>query len=484
MTMTTLNLSSNFIRYVAIGGNGALKYGSVSPEGLINNGLILQPDVIAAQLKSLFNTKSLPRERVICSINGLPFSYRLITMPKMEPETFNEAVVRAIRKEIPISPEEMYLYWRAFPTDKSEWQVLVAGVTRQPVDSLIKTLREAGIPPYCLDLQPLALSRLTNEKDAIIVECEKDYSNVVMLVDGIPQVLNIIPSLGAQAAQPDEIRQVTGKLVKMVDFYNSNHPKQPVKDTVKVYLTGELSNDTKVVELVRQEVTNPVEFLKAEQKSIAKLPLHEYAVNAGSLFMESPPKKETIDTPPLHNIILGKIAAELNNVSTGGSGMKKTLLWGAVIAGILALGLAFFFQHQAQSDIDQVQSELTTVSAQYKGIQDATSHAKAIQDEIDQTRAQIKSAGTDYASVTRGNDYVSDIAAIAKSLPNNVTFSSFKLAAGQISLFGKADKSASVVLLARNLESIGGFANANVSWLNFSKSIDNLNITFQINITR
>jgi Tfp pilus assembly PilM family ATPase/Tfp pilus assembly protein PilN len=484
MVMTTLNLSSNLIRYVAIGGNGSLKYGSVSPEGLINNGLILQPDVIASQLKSLFNANSLPREKVICSINGLPFSYRLITMPKMEPEAFNEAVFRAIRKEIPISPEEMYLYWRAFPTDKNEWQVLVAGVTRQPVDSLIKTLREAGIPPYYLDLQPLALARLTSAKDAIIVECEKDYSNIVMLVDGIPQALNIIPSLGAQAAQPDEIRQVTGKLIKMVDFYNGNHPKQPVKDSVKVLLTGELANDAKIVELVRQEVANPVELLKAENKAIAKLPLHEYAVNAGSLLIDVTPKKENKETPPLRNIILGKIAADLKSGGAGGSGLKKTWLWGAIAVGIVALVLAFFFQSQTQSDIDQVKSDLTKANAQYKEIQNTINHSASIQDDIDKIKAQINSANANYAAVIGGNDYVGDIAAITRSQPENVAFTSFKLATGSISLFGKADKGSSVVQFARNLESIGGFSVASISWINGSNSGDDFSINFLINISR
>ena len=77
MKITTLNISSNVIKYVTSNGSGKLKHGSVSPEGLINNGLILQPDTIAGQIKSMFTRDAVPMDRVICSINGLPFSYRL-----------------------------------------------------------------------------------------------------------------------------------------------------------------------------------------------------------------------------------------------------------------------------------------------------------------------------------------------------------------------------------------------------------------------
>ena len=62
MRMTTLNISSNAIKYVAAGGSGAVKHGSVSSEGLINNGLILQPDTIAKQLKSIFTSNALPEK--------------------------------------------------------------------------------------------------------------------------------------------------------------------------------------------------------------------------------------------------------------------------------------------------------------------------------------------------------------------------------------------------------------------------------------
>jgi Tfp pilus assembly PilM family ATPase/Tfp pilus assembly protein PilN len=485
MILTTLNLSSNLIRYVAVGSNGALKYGSVAPEGLINNGLILQPDVIASQLKSLFAANSLPRERVICSINGLPFSYRLLTLPKMETEAFNEAVVRAIRKEIPISPEEMYLYWQAYPTEKNEWQVLVAGVTRQPVDSLIRTLREAGIPPYYLDLQPLSLARLTSEKDAIIVECEKDYSNIVLLVDGIPQALNIIPSLGAQAAQPEEVRQVTSKLIKMVDFYNGNHPKQPVKDSVKVLLTGELVNDAKVVDLVRQEVAYPIELLKPVNKAIAKLPLHDYVANAGSMFMDVTPKKETgKDVTPHRSINLVKIATELKGGGTGDKAIRKMLLWGTVAVGVIALVLAFVFQNQAQTDINQVQAELDQANEQYHQMQDTIKSTQSIQDDIDKIEAQIKSANDNYATVIDANDYVSDIGAITRSLPEDFFFTSFKIGRDGISVYGKTIKGSSVVQFARNLESIGGFSVAVINWIDYASSLDNFKISFLITITR
>lgn len=485
MKITTLNISSNVIKYVATNGNGKVKHGSVSPDGLINNGLILQPDAIASQIKSLFSNNALSRDRVICSINGLPFSYRLFTLPKMDSTAFNEAILRVIRKEMPISPEEMYLLWQAYPAENNEWQVLVAGVTRQPVDNLIKTLSAAGIRPYFLDLQHLSLARLTSENDAIIVECEKDYSNIVMVIDGVPQALHIIPSLGPEAVLKDEVRQVISRLSKMVNFYNSSHSKNPIKDTAKVLLTGELVNDNSVVELVRQEMTYPVELLSPTSEAISGLPVHEFAVNTGSMLMRVVSEKETgINTAPQRNINLGRIARQLKGGDISGK-LDKKVPWSiAIFAGIAALVFAFLSQSQVQTDIDLAQEELAIANTGFNQVRSTLDSAQVIQNNINEIEARIKSINSDYQSILSSTDYVSDIAAITLSMPEDVIYSSLEVGSDQISIFGMANEPSLVVQFARNLESIGDFSKADINWIDVSNSGVGPGFAFMVIIRR
>jgi Tfp pilus assembly PilM family ATPase/Tfp pilus assembly protein PilN len=485
MRTTTLNISSNEIKYVATGSGGKMKYGSVSSEGLINNGLILQPDTIAKQIKTIFTSNVLPRERVICSINGLPFSYRLFTLPKMDAKAFDEAMLRTIRKEMPISPEEMYITWQAYPAEKDEWQVLVAGVTRQPVDTLIKTLQAAGVDPYYLDLQHLALARLTSEKDAIIIEYEKDYSNTVIIVDSVPQALNIIPSLGPQAARQDEVRQIAGKLTQMVDFYNTNHPKKPIKDSAKVFLTGELAKDEKVLESIQQAVTYRVELLTLTQKAISGVPIHEYAANVGSLLLDIAPTKQAgKNAVPYQYINLAKISRELKGTKITGKGIFRLLVPVTVVAGIVALAFAFLFQNQTQTDIDKYQQKLTEANETLSQKQNAFGNTKAIQDNINQIETQIQSIQSNYASVVGSNDYVSDIAAIKKSLPPKTIFTSLAINSSHISVNGITVRGLTVVQFARNLESIGGFSQATIEQIDRAGGEGNYSISFMITIYR
>src|SRR4030043_1178101 len=147
----------------------------------------------------------------------------------------------------------MYLSWQAYPAENNEWQVLVTGITRHPVDNLIKTLAEAGIRPWLLDLPHLALARLAQQADAIIVDFEKDCSNIVMLVESVPRGMHMVPSLGAGASLHDEVGPVADKLTKMIDFYNGGHPGAPIKDRAKILATGELLDDKSTLEFFRQQ---------------------------------------------------------------------------------------------------------------------------------------------------------------------------------------------------------------------------------------
>ncbi|MBN1160784.1 MAG: hypothetical protein JXA17_02405 [Dehalococcoidales bacterium] len=485
MKITTLNISSNVIKYVTTNGNGQVKHGSITPDGLINNGLILQPDAIASQIKTMFADNALPKNKVICSINGLPFSYRLFTLPKMEPAAFDEAIIRVIRKEMPISPDEMYLLWQAYPTENKEWQVLVAGITRQPVDNLVKTLSAAGIKPYFLDLQHLSLARLSGESDAIIVECEKDYSNIVMLVEGIPQALHIVPSLGAEAAVKDEIRQVVSRLNKMVNFYNNNHPKNPIKEDSKVLLTGELANEDGVVELVQKEVDYTVELLSPADKVVSGMPLHDFAVNAGSILMKTAPEKEAgKDATPHRSINLARVARQLQSINI--SSISNAVIVGSIaaFAGVVALVFGFLSLNQVREDLALAQGQLVKANAEYSTITSTLAASQAVQDNIDEVKAQIHLINADYESILNSTDHVADIAAVTQSVPDDLVFTDLEITSDQIFVYGRTYEPATVVQFARNLELIGDFSKADIQRIDWANSTSGPSLSFMIVINK
>jgi Tfp pilus assembly PilM family ATPase len=486
MTITTLNISSTAIKYLVLKGGHVAKQGSVLPAGPVKNGSILQPEIIAGQLKSLFASEKLPGNSVICSVNGLPFSYRLFTLPRMAPEAFTEALLRAARKEMPVVLEEMYLTWQAYPAENDEWQVLVSGITRQPIDNLLTVLANAGIRPSFLDLQQLSLVRLANQKDAIIVDFENDYSNIVIVADGVPVAMQIVPSLGPGAAPQEEVRQITDRVSKMVEFYNGTHTGKPVKDSVKIILTGGQVNDNGAIDLIREEAMFPVELPDLATNGFSGMPLHEYAANAGSaLLTDGNGKNAEGDLAPHHYINLGNIGRERKASKKSGNVLVKVAVPLAIVVALGTLAPAWLSRTDLQARATQAQADLAQANIQYNQTLEAVNAAAAVESNISEIQANTQKIISNTQAILDRADYTGDVAFITGAMPQGVSYTSITITSGSISITGDANAASPVVQLARNLESSGGYSKADINWINKPPAEKvSVGVSFLINIIR
>src|SRR3972149_7400323 len=193
----TLSISDRRIKALSVKGRQVNKWGSLAlAGGLVKDGLILQPEAVGEAIASLFKSAGIPKEKVIASLGGLAFTYRFINLPRMKSNLLEEAVRRAARKEISLPLDELYLSWQLLPGRGDEQTYFVLGVPRRFVDALAETLKIAGIAPYLMDLQSLALARAANRSDAIVVNMEPDCFDIVFIAGGIPAVIHTVNPRG------------------------------------------------------------------------------------------------------------------------------------------------------------------------------------------------------------------------------------------------------------------------------------------------
>ena len=65
---------------------------------------------------------------------------------------------------------------------------------------------------------------------------------------------------------------------------------------------------------------------------------------------------------------------------------------------------------------------------------------------------------------------MNDISFILQAMPQGVSYTSLNIEAGQITILGDADTASPVVQFARNLEASGGYAQANITWIDKPRS--------------
>ena len=279
---TTVVVESTDIRYLITRGGQVHRWGSVPlPAGLVVEGRVTDPPALGRLLDDLFRRESLGRERAIISISGMRSIARLFALPKLQASLMEEAVAREARKEMPISPESLYLSWQAIPAGDALQRVFVLGVPRNLVDSHVQALQAAQIAPYVMDLKPLALIRAVGRPEAIIANLEQDMLEIVVVVDFVPAIMRTIALEGEGRDSEGKVERLVSELAQTVGCYNEGHSEAPMRQDTPVYLTGRLLGTPEAADMARSGLGRTVERTTSPLPAPESLPTAEYMTNLG-----------------------------------------------------------------------------------------------------------------------------------------------------------------------------------------------------------
>ncbi len=286
---TTVVVESTDIRFLVTRRGAVQRWGSRPlPEGLIVDGAVSDPAELGRLLDALFQEEDLDRKRAITSLSGMRSIPRLLTLPKLQASLMEEAISREARKEMPISPESLYLSWQSMPADDTLQRIYVLGVPRDLMDTHIEALQAAQITPYVMDLKPLALIRAVRQPEAIIANLEQDTLDIVLVVGFIPAIMRTF-ALGREGLDTaGKIDRLLGELTQTIHFYNDSHHDAPIHAATPVYLTGRLLGTPEVADLVRTALDRTVERPASPLAAPESLPVAEYMTNLGLALKKAP----------------------------------------------------------------------------------------------------------------------------------------------------------------------------------------------------
>jgi len=352
-TYVTLNINAGDIRAFSMKGGRVKKWGSTPlAPGLVRDGLILQPNAVAEAIHLLFETMKIPKKRVIVSVTGLSFTYRILSLPKMDSQLLDEAIQRAAKREMPLPVEELYLSWQIHEERDSEKDFFVLGVPRNLVIAVAETLTAAGIKLYIMDLKPLALARAPAKNDAIVVSMEPECFDIVLSVNGITEVMHAVTPKSEGATIHDHVRQLTDELSRTVKYYNSSHSESPLRADTPLLLTGQLSTGSATRDLVQAETEYPVQSLVPPLNFQPELPVALYAANMGLALRKIKATNGFHDTQL--NILAGTYHPKHIHIS------PKNIIPYLALAVVAGLLIPFFqFKSDAVAETAQLQSELS-----------------------------------------------------------------------------------------------------------------------------
>ncbi len=132
------------------------------PPGLMRDGLVIEPDRLAGELKALFAEHRFSK-RVRVGLATPRTVLRVIDLPPLEERDIRAALVMQAQERIPMPLDRAVMDFQTVglvdTPDGRRLRVIVVVTEREGVDGLLEVLRRAGLKPEGIDLSIFAVVR-------------------------------------------------------------------------------------------------------------------------------------------------------------------------------------------------------------------------------------------------------------------------------------------------------------------------------------
>jgi len=451
--VTTLFIRDDTINLLVVEGKRVKQWASLplEPE-LVNQGLIVDEDQVAGKIKELFKLEKVSTSNVITGLSGLNSLYRLLSLPDLPEAVIAEAILREARRVIPVPLDEVYLAYQILPAPKGERRVFLTAFPRNVADALIRTLQQAGIELYIMDLAPLALCRTLDEPRSIIINARLDYLDIIVMADRLPQLIRRLAMPTEAESLAEQIPTISEELDRTVTFYNSSHQEEPIDSTMPVFVCGDLAEIPDSWQSLVGRLNYSVSPLPSPLEFLEGFNPNEFMVNIGLALKELSLEKWGANSSLVNFNALPEVyQAKPMRVSNIAVPIGITV-------GIILLACLGFLIYNSMGNNNLLRSELTDIQ---NSINQTRGEIATLQEQIGQIEAGIEPVetitnilNTTLTSLEEGREVVDEnLSAIVNLSPGNIDLTNINHEGDTVTVNGISPKESYIFNYARDLRS-------------------------------
>lgn len=199
-------------------GYTVLALGSaVLPEGAVDDGTLVEPEIVGKAISSLFANLKITNKKVGFSISGYSVIVKKVNLAVMDDAQMEEHIMAEAEQYIPFDIEDVYLDFQNLASSSESadrTDVMLVAAKKEVVDEYLDMLRGIGLEPVLVDVDGFALENT--------YECSGVKAENVALVDIGASKMNInILSKGMSVVARDIVvgsRQLTEQIQASLDI--------------------------------------------------------------------------------------------------------------------------------------------------------------------------------------------------------------------------------------------------------------------------
>ena len=472
--VTSLYINDNTIKITVVHGDEIKQWVTAELEpNMVVNGVVMDPDNIAAKLRDLFKDHDIKKDNVIVGLSGIHGITRIIDLPYIPMNVLDEAIYHEAERELPVTMDTVYLSWQIIKETYQDMTIFLVAYARNAIDPLMDTLQKAEIKPAFLELAPLSLTRNVDSPTSIVFDVRSNEMDIVVLIDNLPILSRSIP-IPLENSMEENGAIILDELERTISFYES----MSSTENLRIYGFGDIEP---------QMYESFSSFLN-------------HSINSSPLPLYYPPEF----SPNTHSVNLGLAMGEIKPLDPAYSRrlrinllpeiLKEKKLRPEVLAAtgvLLAVGILVicFFQLQSasaktESSREQlVSAEQTLIELEAKQLVEQqevdtlVNQATSLENEWEKYRGSITAIESDQTII---ND---NLQLVLTTLPSGVSLSSIH-EGGNFSIQGKANTKEQILEYTSNLEQTNQFSEVILSIQDINESTDIEDITFQMRLIK
>lgn len=199
-------------------GYAVVSLGSaVLPEGAVDDGTLVEPEIVGKAISSLFKNLKIINKKVGFSISGYSVIVKKVNLLVMEDAQMEEHIMAEAEQYIPFDIDDVYLDFQSLkPSNENAERadVMLVAAKKEVVDEYLDMLHDIGLEPVLVDVDGFALENT--------FEASGGHENNVALVDIGASKMNInILSKGMSVVARDIVvgsRQLTEQIQASLDI--------------------------------------------------------------------------------------------------------------------------------------------------------------------------------------------------------------------------------------------------------------------------
>ena len=454
--VVTLYIDDTSIRLLVTDGKSIIERAHSPLEtGLVEGGIIINEEEVAARMVQLLEDQQIHTKRVIVGLSGSHSLTLMLHLPQLSDNLLAEAVMREAARVLPVPLEQLYLTWQTIPAAERRIRVFVVAIPRNAADALLKTFQRAGLTPYMMDIKPLALSRMVNEPTAIIVDVQPTEYDIVIIGDGLPQPIRTIPIPPEERLSWNgKLPMITDDLARTIEFYDSKNPESPLVPSVPIYVSGELADEPEICQSLSDRLGRSVMRLSLPVSYPLGSYPSRYTVNLGLAIKRFPAKSNSA------SLVAGMDILPPAYQPKSFSFTRVLALTGAVIAVALIVSQITMIRINA-AGINTMNDNLETITrlVEQKQLQQieaaqALSREKLSQDAFTTALQTLNNQRDEF---NLGLDIVTSY------LPSGVALSSIIHDGNELTIEVQSASEDTVLQYARNLRANGTFSEVTIA---------------------